>query len=580
MAEKTETNKSSVRGCFWQERQAPQSSYHDLLSKLLDQRGIPEGDWPAFLNPTLKHFLPDPFELKDMQAAVEVILNAIQNDKNITIFGDYDVDGATSTALLVRFFKMINIGVNFYIPDREKEGYGPSVEAFQNLHEKGTQVIITVDCGVVAFEPLAYAKKLGLEVVVVDHHAGGPKNPECAALVNPNRADENVEFTYLAAVGVSFLLCVAIQRQLRLLGFFDNLVEPDLISLLDIVALGTVCDVVPLIGLNRSLVTQGLRVMAKTQNLGLRYMLELLEVDLCQISAYHLGFVIGPRINAGGRIGCSRLGSSLLSSDDLEEVKLCATELNLLNEERRLIQDAAFAEADAQVKQNQKIIVVYSPNWHQGVIGIVAGKLKEKYHKPTFVISIDEGAHVGKCSARSVVGFDVGQSIHEAQQAGVILQGGGHPMAGGFSLKTSQLQDFFEFVNNNMAQKLSSQDMQRTYFVDASLTLGSVNDETYQTVQKLAPFGASNSTPKFVFSNITLSKLLVLKEKHIKCFFKDPLSQKTVEGIIFNALQSDMGSFLLKQQGKHIDILAVIKQNHWRGQAKLSLHIEDVRPTL
>lgn len=578
MSEKKYRNDLSVLGQVWQPRKlayTPRES--NLLSHLLAQRSILEQDKADFLSPTLRHFLPNPITLNDMAAGVDAAIKAIHEGKKILVFGDYDVDGATSSALMLRFFRQLGVEIEFYIPDRDKEGYGPNSEALRQIHEQGTDLVITVDCGAVAYEPLAYAKKIGLDVIVIDHHAGGDVNPECVAHINPNRKDENSDLTYLAAVGVSFLFCVEVVKSLKNTTYFRDKGEPNLISLLDIVALGTVCDVVPLVGLNRAFVSQGLKVMSQTQNTGLKSLFQILELDALGVNAYHLGFVIGPRINAGGRIGSSRLGTLLLSSDSKSEVEKAATELNLLNEERRQIQDVTFADADSKVDKESQAIVVSSEEWHHGVIGIVAGKLKEKYHKPTFVIALDPDKKDGKASARSISGFDIGASIHAAKKAGVILQGGGHPMAGGFSLTVHQIPDFIGFMNQYISGHLDMSDRQAKRIFDEVLSLNSVTNDLVDTIEQLSPFGAANPTPKFVFQDVRLSKVVVLKEKHIKCFFKDDVSSKSAEGIIFNAFESDIGAFLLKHQGKHIDVFAGVKRDVWMGRAKLTLHIEDVR---
>lgn len=554
-----------------------QKNYPYIISDLLASRGIGADSAEHFLTPTLKHFLTDPFALKDVSKAVDRLVIALHQHQNITIYGDYDVDGATSTALFVRFFRMLGAEVSFYIPDRQTEGYGPNTAAFQTLAEKGTNLIITVDCGTLAFEPIAAAKKLGVDVIVVDHHGAADTHPDCFALINPNRKDENSHLKHLAAVGVSFMVCVAIVRTLREQNYFKDKPEPDLMSLLDIVALGTVCDVVPLVGLNRAFVAQGIKVLKQTRNKGLLSLMQLLNIDPQHISPYHLGFVIGPRINAGGRIGTASLGTQLLSSDDAAVVKSAAEELNVLNEERRQLQDLTLLEADLQVREEDPVIVVSSPTWHQGVIGIVAGRLKDKYNKPTFVIAIDPNTQVGKGSARSIVGFDVGHSIHLAHQQKILSQGGGHPMAGGFSLPASQISAFVEFMKHHFKQCMSEEDLIAKRMFDSPLTLDSLTLDLYEKLEQIGPFGSGNPTPKFVFTNVILSKTIVMQEKHIRCFLTDALSEKKLEGLLFQAFQSSLGDFLLKNQGNQIDILGTIKKDDWNGRSLLKIYIEDIR---
>ena len=586
MPEKSFLSQKSVLGNIW-----VQSKINDVTSKqlkhhtehpqimcdLIASRGIDHSEVDHFLNPTLKHFLTDPFLLKDMRQAVDRIITAIHLNQKITVYGDYDVDGATSTSVFIRFFRMLGIEIEFYIPDRQTEGYGPNTKAFEHLASTGTNLIITVDCGTLSFEPIAVAQSLGTDVVVIDHHAGTSTHPTCVALVNPNRLDETSPLKHLAAVGISFLVCVAITQSLREQNYFKNKPAPDLISLLDIVALGTVCDVVSLTGLNRAFVAQGLKVLSQSKNKGLVYLMNLLNIDTNQLSPYHFGFVIGPRINAGGRIGTSTLGTTLLSSDDDSEVHAAAEQLNVLNEERKLLQESTIIDADAQVDPDAPIIVVSSSEWHQGVIGIVAGRLKDKYNKPTFVIAFDPETQIGKSSARSIPGFDIGHSIHLAHKNKVILHGGGHPMAGGFSLNQSQLKDFITFMTDHVNSVLSKEDYIRKRAYDANLSLNSLTISLHDNIQKIGPFGSGNPSPKFLFSNVTLKKVIVMQEKHIRCFLEDPISGKSAEALIFQAFETPMGEFLLNHQFKQIDILGTLKKDSWQDRVTLKIWIEDAR---
>lgn len=579
-------NQMSVLGNIWiQNKIDPilshqlqtQTTHSPVICNLIAARNISSNDVQHFLRPTLKHFLNDPFLLKDMREGINRIIGAINQKQKITIYGDYDVDGATSTALFIRFFRMLNIEIDFYIPDRQQEGYGPNTAAFKRLADSGTHLIITVDCGTLAFEPIAAAKTMGVDVIVIDHHAGGESHPESVALINPNRIDETSHLKHLAAVGVSFMVCVGITTALKEKGYFKAVPEPDLISLLDIVALGTVCDVVSLTGLNRAFVLQGLKVLAQTKNKGLRYLMDLLNIDRNHLSPYHLGFVIGPRINAGGRLGTSSWGTILLSSEDDESVKAAAEELNLLNEERKLLQETTLLEADLQVNPTHPIIIVSSDQWHQGVIGIIAGKLKDKYHKPTFVIAIDPLSQQGKASARSIPGFDIGYSIHLAHHNNIILHGGGHQMAGGFSVVASKIPEFNHFMCDHVRQVLSMEDATPKRHFDEYLSLNSLTLELYDTIEQLGPFGSGNSAPKFLFTNVILKKIIVMKEKHLRCFLEDPISGKTMEAILFQAFQTPVGNFLLNHLYKQIDILGTLKKDIWQDRVTLKIFIEDVR---
>lgn len=552
------------------------ADYPQIICDLLASRCVRIENVESFLAPTLKRFLSDPFLLKDMRQGVDRTIQAINLNEPITVYGDYDVDGATSTALFIRFFRLLGIEIGFYIPDRQEEGYGPNIAAFEKLSLSGTKLIITVDCGTLSFEPIAVAKKLGTDVIVIDHHAGSSTHPDCVALINPNRVDEESSLKHLAAVGVSFMTCVALTQTLREQGYFKDKPLPDLISLLDIVALGTVCDVVALTGLNRAFVTQGLKVLRQSQNKGLLYLMSLLNIDKSHVSPYHLGFVIGPRINAGGRIGMSTLGTLLLSSEDDLIVQTSAEQLNLLNEDRKLLQEAALLEADAQVNPSLPIVVVSSDSWHQGVIGIVAGRLKDKYHKPTFVIALDSKTGEGKASARSIAGFDIGNSIHLAHEQNVILQGGGHPMAGGFSLKAEGIDSFTKFMTQHVTSMLSSELALSRRIFDGYLSLNSLSLSLFELIEQLGPFGSGNPAPRFVFQNVTLKKVIIMQEKHIRCFLEDPISGKTAEAVIFQAFQTLIGDFLIKHQYKQIDILGILKKDTWQARTTVKIWIEDV----
>ena len=433
---------------------AQQHGISELLAGILAGRGVALDDVPRFLNPTLRDDLPDPFHLLDMDKAVARIMRALNEKQPIAVFGDYDVDGATSTALLHRYFAALGVSITPYIPDRMKEGYGPSVEGFAKLIDAGAQLIITVDCGTLAHAPIAYAASRGVDVMVLDHHLSSGALPDAVAVVNPNRVDETSPLTHLAAVGVTFLLLVALTKKLREAKFFgagslvlgsgtngpsqhpvpstQHRLEPNLLSLLDLVALGTVCDVMPLTGLNRTLVAQGLKVMAGRRNLGLSVLSDVARLDESP-NVYHLGFLLGPRINAGGRVGASGLGVALLTSDDAFAAQHMAEILDTHNAERQAIEamvsEQAFAAAEAQ--SNLPVIMVAAAGWHQGVIGIVAGRLKEKFQRPAVVVSLENG--MGKASARSVTGADFGAAVHAALAEALITHGGGHAMAAGLA---------------------------------------------------------------------------------------------------------------------------------------------------
>ena len=409
----------------------------DNVSKILAAKDLSLEEIEHFLNPKIKNLLPDPYQLKDMDKAIERTSKAISENEKIVIFGDYDVDGATSSALIKNYFSEIGIEVQIYIPDRIAEGYGLNVKSLKQMIKLyNPSLIITVDCGTMSFEAIDHAKDQNINVLVIDHHIGGVELPNAVAIINPNRVDETSQYKYLAAVGVSFLFLVGLNSHLKKQGYFKAN-SPDLMSYLDLVALGTVCDIMPLIGLNRAFVLRGLQLMNVRKNLGISGLCDLLSLAQ-KISAYHLGFVIGPRINAGGRVGYSYLGSKLLSSDNIYEIKEIALKLNQYNIERQLIESSVLEEAFAQA-ENQKlnnVIYVYGENWHPGVIGIVASRLKEKYNKISIVISMD--GEYGKSSCRSVSGFDIGKAIINAKYQGLLKDGGGHAMAAGFTIEKNK----------------------------------------------------------------------------------------------------------------------------------------------
>lgn len=544
------------------------------LARLLAVRGHNLESSPLFLEPSLRDHLPDPLLLKDMDKAIERLLKAIQNQEKILIWGDYDVDGATSTALLSRFFKSINIPISNYIPDRVKEGYGPNITGIQKFKDQGYTLIITVDCGTTSFEALESAR--GMDVIVLDHHAAEIKLPPAYAIVNPNRLDEKEETTqalsHIAAVGVSFLCVVALNRALRESGFYKTQKEPDLMSLLDLVALGTVCDVMPLTGLNRTFVAQGLKVMARRKNLGLRVLSDITGLDEPP-TPYHLGFILGPRINAGGRVGESFLGARLLSTESPEEAYQIAQKLDSYNQERRILEQEALDQAFLQVNPDVPAIIVSHGDWHEGVIGIVAGRLKEKYNKPTAVITWNSEG-VGKGSARSIPGFDFGNFIHQAHHLGYILGGGGHAMAAGFSLTKDQLPLFTNFLMTELSRLQAELDLTPLLTCDGYLDLRSLTPELMGEIESLSPFGMGNPSPKFIFSDVIVESYQVVKDQHLRCRFSQG-DGFTVEGIGFRLKETTLGAILMENKRRTLDLLASPKLDTWGGKRKISLMIED-----
>ena len=419
----------------------------EITAKLLAIRKIEKKDIKTFLEPSIKNILPNPFVLKDMEISVKRITDSIKNKEKIGIFGDYDVDGATSTAILGQYLKLLNHPFEIYIPDRKSEGYGPTISSFEKLIDKGVKIIFTVDCGTLSFDPIKFLKKKKIDVIVLDHHQSVTKLPEAHSIVNPNRYDDKSNLNYLCASGVSFMFLVALNKILREDNWFKNnsINEPNLINFLDLVSLGTVCDVVPLVGLNRAFVKQGLKVLKNKKNIGLKTLIEICKIEN-NPTPYHLGFILGPRINAGGRVGKCSHGANLLLNTSAKESFKIASELENYNRERKMLESELLNKIlnDNTDKAKDPVIILYGENWHEGIIGIIASRIKEKYNKPSIIISVDN--NLGKGSARSIVGFDIGTTIINAVEKKILLRGGGHKMAGGFSIEMEKINLFKEFV--------------------------------------------------------------------------------------------------------------------------------------
>ncbi|MFN9001208.1 MAG: single-stranded-DNA-specific exonuclease RecJ [Holosporales bacterium] len=543
----------------------------EVVGRLLANRGLTLDTAEAFLNPALRTSLPNPFHLKDMDVAVSRILDAIQKGEAICIFGDYDVDGATSSALLVRYLKTLGAKVNFYIPDRLKEGYGPNGPALQQLAAQGVRLVICVDSGTTAFEALDVAAAIGLDVIVVDHHVAEPKLPSCVALINPNRLDQESPCQHLAAVGICFLLAVALRGAARAAGVGDP--HFDLFSLLDLVALGTVCDVMPLTGLNRAFVSQGLKVLAKRQNVGLRALSDVASIDEAP-TAYHLGFLLGPRINAGGRIGCARLGAELLTTEDPHLARSIAERLNALNSERQAMELQVVEEAMQQAEQSSaEAVVVAGQGWHPGVIGVVAGRLKEQLHRPVIVIGLDEQG-MGKGSGRSVPGVDLGALIIAARQQGLLLAGGGHPMAGGLTIAAEQIKPFRLYVQERIAAQ--NMDLTPVYKVDGLLSGRAAGRDLCLSLQKLAPFGQGNPSPRFAISDVRVSRATIVGNGHVKATLSHA-DGTYLDGIAFRAADTPLGETLLAPTlNRNLTLAGSIKLDTWGGKERVQLLIDDV----
>ncbi len=551
-------------------------SLSEIVAKLLSIRKKNIEDIGLFLNPTIKNLMPNPLTLKDMENAIERTYQGIKKRELIGIFGDYDVDGATSTALLARYFLSINQKIQTYIPDRKREGYGPSVEGFNNLIKLGTKIIFTVDCGTLSFEPVKIAQSQNIDVIVLDHHQSDLKLPNACAIVNPNRYDDTSKLNYLCAAGVCFIFLAALNKKLRDRNWFEEekINEPNILNFLDLVSLGTVCDVVPLVDLNRAIVTQGLKVLKKRSNLGLKTLYDLCKIE-SQPTTYHLGYILGPRINAGGRVGKSSHGAELLASDDPQRTYQIANDLNKSNKERQSIELMLSEQVNTEVKnfQNDPVLVLTGNSWHEGIIGIVASRIKEKYNKPTILISINES--LGKGSARSIFGFDIGTQIIKATQSGIVEKGGGHKMAGGFTIKKENIPLFRDFLIKNFKKsKLSSSKIVNLY-LDSIIAPSALNEEFYSEIERLAPFGSGNSEPKFVIENLQVITSDLVADKHIKTvlYAKDG---SVIKSIAFNAKDSPLELYLNKKNKKKFNIAGIMNLNEWRGKKSVEFIIEDI----
>ncbi|MGL4825411.1 MAG: single-stranded-DNA-specific exonuclease RecJ [Alphaproteobacteria bacterium] len=552
-----------------------------LTAQILAKRLTNPEDAPLFLTPLLKHQLPDPEHLPDLQPALERIWQALRKGENIAIWGDYDVDGATSSALWVRYFRELEVEVEAYIPDRFEEGYGPNTKGLQTLFQKGIRLVITVDCGTTAFEPLAFAKAQGMDVIVIDHHRGEALNPACFALINPYRLDVEADlmepYQGLAAVGLSFLVAVGLNRLLRQEAYFNKGQEPDLMSFLDLVALGTVCDVMSLKGLNRTFVAQGLKVLAKRTNLGLQTLCDVAGLNTYP-TAYHLGFLLGPRINAGGRIGDASLGVRLLTCEIPREAEKISQKLNTLNQERQQIEaeleQEACSQALVQLEEGATALLVSGEGWHPGVIGIIAGRLKERFHRPTFMISFEGGQ--GKGSARSIPGLDISSLIHEACHQGLLLGGGGHAMAGGFSLENSKLEAFQTFLQHKTAVFYASNSGTPVIDIEACLTFQGLSFPMVEEIGKLAPFGAGNPQPRFLFQQVRISKAALFAEQHARLTLKQA-DGSGIEGVAFRSKDTPLGNAIFSNTQRPVDLVGTVQLSHWGGASKIQLIVEDVR---
>ena len=579
-------NTKSLNGNVWRlvpadERQAEliaqKFGLSPLVSRILAARRIKESEVNDFLTPKLQNLMPNPFVLKDMEKAAKRIAQAVVEQQKVAIIGDYDVDGATSTSVLRLFLESVGVEPMIHIPERD-EGYGPSKPAVDEFVKNGANLLITVDCGTTAFEVLEYAVSQGLDVIVLDHHEAEARLPKIYAVVNPKRLDEDDDYPYLkylAAVGVVFMTVVAVNRELRRRGFYGTAcTEPDLKKRLDLVALGTVCDVVPLLGLNRAFVRQGLKIAAGRQNPGLSALAD--KAGLTEApGAYHLGFVLGPRINAGGRVGEAATGCRLLCAENKEEAEMLAEKLSRFNETRKEIEAYVLLKAVEILEsapQSYPMAFVYGRDWHQGVIGIVAGKLKERYNLPSFVMSVE--ADEVKGSARSVVGLNIGALILAAKEKGLLTKGGGHNMAAGFSLKEEKIEAFRKFAGEYIAKVLGDEKVVPILNIDGIVSLPAVNTDFVDSLLRLAPFGAGNPEPRLMLPHVRVAKADLVGSGHVRCILGSAAGGR-LKAMAFRAADTEMGRALLAGRGEMFTLTGVFHKDSWQGRTGVQFIIDD-----
>lgn len=545
----------------------------EIVGRVMAQRGIGLDQVDRFLEPTLRTELPDPSRFRDMDAAAARLVEAVARGETIGLFADYDVDGATSAASMARYFRAVGVDVVLHVPDRLDEGYGPNLPALKGLVQRGAGVVVCLDCGILATDTLGDARAAGIDVVVVDHHMANPDLPPAIAVVNPNRLDEDPGFGHLAACGVTFLTLVAVNRALRQRGWFETRQEPDLRSLLDLIALGTVCDVVPLTGLNRAFIAQGLKVMGGRSTTGLAALADVAGLDR-RPDPYHLGFVLGPRINAGGRVGRADLGARLLSTEDPDEARRIAGELDRYNDERRAIEAEVLETAIAQAEQagDAPVLVVAGEGWHPGVVGIVASRLKDRFHRPACVIGVEGG--VGKGSGRSMPGVDLGAAVIAAQQAGILEKGGGHAMAAGFTVAAPRIDALRAFLAERVAADLDGGPLVAELSVDAALAPGGATADLVRAVSKVGPFGTGNSEPRFVISGARVVSSGVVGETHVRCTLAGPDGGR-VNAIAFRAMTGALGPGLLKAGALPLHVAGHLRLDDFRGGDAVQLIIDD-----
>jgi single-stranded-DNA-specific exonuclease len=552
----------------------------ELLARVLAGRNVDPDQVDSFLDPTIRQLMPDPNTLTDMDAACVRIADAIVRGESIAIFGDYDVDGATASALLCRYLRQCGLDPIVHIPDRIFEGYGPNKEAIRSFAERGAKLLITVDCGVTSLEPLGEAKKLGLDTVVIDHHQADEELPIAAAVVDPNRVDDLSGLGHLAAVGLVFLTLVAVTRELRRRNFWNGTrSEPDLLSLLHLVALGTIADVVPLHGLNRAFVAKGLIALRRREHPGVTALMDVARLN-GPPEPWHLGFVLGPRINAGGRIGRADLGVRLLLEEDPTEAARLAGELDRLNRERQQIEKSTLAQAEAEalaalgLEEKGSVVVTAAPGWHPGIVGLVAARLKERYGRPAFAIALEPGG-IGTGSGRSIAGVDLGRTVRLAVQEGLLLKGGGHAMAAGVTLKKNALAPFRAFLEDKLAESVEAARRDSALLIDGAVAAGGFNFSLADLLTRAGPFGAGNPEPILALPAHTLAYAEPLGDNHIRARFRSG-DGKFVNAIAFRAMGQALGRALLDNRDRTVHAAGQIAVDRWQGEERVQMRLVDL----
>jgi len=561
---------------------AQRSGVPELLARVLAGRGVEPEDVSAYLDPTVRRLMPDPFALTAMPEAAARLADAMMRGESVAIFGDYDVDGATASAILARFLRAGGLDPIIHIPDRIFEGYGPNVDAIRSFAERGVKLLVTVDCGTTSLEPLAEAKRLGLDVVVIDHHQADEALPAAHAIVNPNRADDLSALGHLAAVGLVFLTLVAVSRELRKRDFWSaTRAEPDLLSLLDLVALGTIADVVPLKGLNRAFVAKGLIALRRRDNIGATALMDVAKLT-GPPEPWHLGFLLGPRINAGGRIGRADLGARLLLEVDPSEAARIAGELDRLNRERQAIEVEHLAQADAEAfaalgkDENAAVVVTAAEGWHPGVVGLIAARLKERYNRPAFAIALSPGG-VGTGSGRSIPGADLGQVVRRGVSEGLLIKGGGHAMAAGITLKHDRLAAFRAFIEEALRDSVASSTREHILSIDGALSAGGATVDLINLVARAGPFGAGNPEPVFALPAHTLVYADIVGGSHVRLRLRAN-DGAFINAIAFRCADQPFGKAMLELRGRSVHAAGCLTIDRWQGEERVQLRLSDIAP--